>query len=271
MVYLLVPLFLTASPAPAASAPAIWWASGHRVVAEVAWLRLTPEVRNRVTGLLEGQSFADASTWADSIRPKRRETAPFHYVNIPTWAIRFEPREHCPDDACVIRAVERFRRVLADRAASPADRTEALRFLVHLVGDMHQPLHVGDQADRGGNDRHLILNGRETNLHSVWDGEVVRVLAPSEATLLQRVASRVAAASDAEVAGWNRGTVTEWAMEGHAIARDRGYRLPPDGNIGREYLEAQSEVVETQLAKAAVRLAFVLTEALGDEGGNRTR
>lgn len=258
----LLSLTIGLTPLPVPDVAALWSARGHRVIAEVAWLHLSPGVRDQVTGLLDGLSFAETSTWADSVRPMRRETAPFHYVNIPTWAVRFEPREHCPEDACVIRAIERFRVVLADRAAPVPARTEALRFLVHLIGDMHQPLHVGDQADRGGNDRRLSLNGRETNLHSVWDGDVVLALAPSEATLLQRVAARAAAAGADEIAAWTAGTVTGWAMEGQAISRDRSYRLPRDGMIGRDYLDAQAEVVETQLARAAVRLAFVLTEAL---------
>lgn len=259
---ILLSLTIALPPLHVPNAGVLWSAQGHRVIAEVAWLHLSPGTRDRVSALLDGLSFAETSTWADSVRPMRRETAPFHYVNIPTWATRFEPREHCPEDACVIRAIERFRLVLADRSAPAPDRTEALRFLVHLIGDMHQPLHVGDQADRGGNDRHLTLSGRETNLHSIWDGDVVRALAPSEATLLQRVAARAAAVGADELAAWTAGTVTAWAMEGQAISRDRSYRLPGDGVIGREYLDAQVEVVETQLAKAAVRLAFVLSEAL---------
>src|SRR5690349_6886376 len=147
-----------------------WWDLGHRVVARIAETRLTPHTRAAVRDILGGQSLADASVWADNIRQYRHDADKLHYVNIPLRDTVYLPERHCPAGQCVIAAIEQDRQVLADPAASPDQRAEALRFLIHFVGDLHQPLHVADDGDRGGNDRPVTFLGHATNLHKVWDG-----------------------------------------------------------------------------------------------------
>jgi hypothetical protein len=237
------------------------------VVGALAWERLSPEARARVQALLGGESLAAISTWADSVRPIRRETAPLHYVNIPIWEAGYDPGRHCPEGRCVVAAITRYRIQLADPAASTAVRGEALRFLVHFVQDLHQPLHAGDRSDRGGNDVPVRLGARETNLHALWDTDVVRAVAPDDQSLRERLAARLAAVPPDSLAAWRSGDPAAWAMEGQRLARQRVYALlPPDGVIGSAYVAAAREVVETQLVKAVVRLAMVLEEALGRDG-----
>lgn len=239
-----------------------WWEQGHHAVAALAWNRLGPAARAKARDLLAGDDFIQVSTWADSIRPFRRESGPWHYVNVPIWAPRYDPDTHCPGGDCVIGAIEKFRKVLADESASAHDRGEALRFVIHFVGDLHQPLHAGDRSDRGGNDTKVYRNGRETNLHAIWDGAVVEMLATNQAGLIARLQASMATVPPETLAAWSQDPVMVWAEEGRNISRDHAYRLPSDGTIDTEYLIAKREVVETALLKAGVRLAAVLETAL---------
>lgn len=255
-------LALTFVAAPPTARTPIWSAPGHHAVADLAWTRLTPAARERVRALLGGDDFVHVSTWADSIRSSRRATAPFHYVNIAIWEPRYDERRHCPDGKCVIGAIEDFERVLTDQQASTTDRAEALRFLIHFVGDIHQPLHVGDRSDRGGNDTEVFLEGGRTNLHRIWDYDVVNTLASSEPALIERLRRRMDELPETLTAEWESSTPVDWALEGQRLAREHAYRLPPDGRIGQEYLRSQTDIVETALLKGAVRLAHLLNRAL---------
>ena len=236
-----------------------WYDAGHRLVARLAESRLTPHAAAAVRELLGGQSLAEAGLWADRIRLQRPDTRPLHFVNIPLNALGYVPRRDCPAGQCIIAAIERDRRILADAAASPAARAEALRFLVHFIGDLHQPLHVANDGDRGGNDRPVRFLGLPKNLHEVWDGELIQASRPGEAgyyTHLRRVVDSLGPAA------LERGTVIDWAMEGHRAASEHAYRLPPGDAIDRAYLEARLPVVDRALVAAGVRLARVLNEAL---------
>jgi len=253
-------LSLVTTPPPTGTL--FWSAAGHHAVASLAWARLAPATRERVLELLDGEDFVHASTWADSVRPSRRATAPWHYVNIAIWENRYDARRHCPEGNCVIGAIEKFERVLSDPRESRPDREEALRFLIHFVGDIHQPLHAGDRSDRGGNDTEVFLDGRKTNLHRVWDFDVVEVLATSEEGLVARLRQRMDQLPESVVREWESATPSQWAMEGQQLARTNAYRLPDDSRIGRAYLEGQADAIEIALLKGGVRLAALLNRSL---------
>jgi nuclease S1 len=253
---------LAASPLPPAaiSLDAAWWDLGHRLVARLADTRLTPRARAAVHQILEGQSLADASVWADNIKNYRHDADPLHYINIPLGDTVYVPQRHCPTGRCIIVAIETERRMLADPATSPAARAEALRFLIHFLGDLHQPLHVGDDHDRGGNDRPVILLGHATNLHKAWDGEMIDSLGLTQESYFNYLRKRMASI---DTKAMERGSVSEWAMEGHQIAvRDVYGKLPRDGRIGRDYLRESRPIIDRQLIAAGVRLAAVLNQAL---------
>jgi hypothetical protein len=257
-------LILAAAPLPrrTAAIEVAWWDLGHRIVARLAETRLTPRARAAVHQILEGQSLADASVWADNIKNYRHDADPLHYINIPLADTVYVPQRHCPTGRCIIAAIENDRRLLADRATPPAARAEALRFLIHFMGDLHQPLHVGDDHDRGGNDRAVTLLGHPTNLHKVWDGEMIDSLGLTQESYFRYLRKRMASL---DIKAIERGSVADWAMEGHRIAVLDVYgKLPSDGRIGRGYLAARRPIIDRQLIAAGVRLAAVLNQALAN-------
>jgi len=247
---------LLAAPASA------WGPVAHRVIARVAARHLSPAARHEVAQLLGGASLADVAYWADEIREQRPETARWHYVDIPLRAADYRPARDCRQTSrgdCIIAALERERAALADRGVPEPRRAEALRFIVHLVGDLHQPLHCADDGDRGGNDVHVTLLGRPDNLHAVWDGGVLAASGTSERAWTERVAARVASGDLDRVAA---GTVVDWALQTHRAAVEHAYAIPPSHRLGRRWIDGNVPVVERQLALAAARLARVLNDAL---------
>ena len=143
-----------------------WGPEGHAIIAEIAEARLEPAARTQVAQLLsleDHQHLDEVASWPDAVRPRRPETAPWHFVDIPLTATAYDANRDCVGGDCVVAQIQRFAAVLGDRNAAPQDRLEALKFLVHFVGDIHQPLHCETdltnfpppQGDRGGNDIHL--------------------------------------------------------------------------------------------------------------------
>jgi nuclease S1 len=240
-----------------------WAREGHEIIAIIAEPRLQPEVRDAVVALLEGTTFIRAANWAD----KDRETAPWHYVNIDIMDTEYDAARVCPQDQCVIGQIERFRRELANADGDVRKRQKALKYLIHLVGDLHQPLHAGDNQDRGGNDVQVEFIGETINpyshqpwnLHAVWDSGILEVRDPDA----HHYAERLNAWLKSQPAGaFQDGSVVDWAMESHRIAKDHVYVLPLDLKLGEDYYRANVPVVDQQLAKAGVRLAKLLNEAL---------
>src|SRR6185312_9621174 len=133
-----------------------------------------------------------------------------------------------------IGAIHSFQRVLASPSTPRSERAEALRFLLHLIGDLHQPLHVADNQDKGGNDTQVRLADRGTNLHKAWDGEMIEALATPEPEYLARLKRRMATL---DLSGLERGTVVQWAMEGHAIAQSLAYRVPKGRHLDSNYVQ----------------------------------
>ncbi|QEH37236.1 S1/P1 Nuclease [Aquisphaera giovannonii] len=250
----------------AAPGPALGWGrNAHRAATRVAESRLTPEARAAVRELLEpGESLVDASTWADENSRNIPGSANWHFVNVPIASPRYTPAD-CRGN-CVVSRLEEFRRILADRNAPRARRQMALRYVVHLVEDAHQPLHVGDRRDRGGNNVQLTFFRDDfTNLHQVWDSGLLREGYRGERALADALfdLARLPAARD-----WTKGGVEDWVNESLEAAR-QAYKVPGSGEtlrsgmrIGREYEEANLPVATRRLAQAGVRLSEILNEAL---------
>jgi hypothetical protein len=239
-----------------------WFDLGHRVVAQIAEGRLTPHTAAAVRDILGGQDISDASLWADQIRGQRRSTGPLHYVNIPLDAAAYDSAAQCPGGQCIIAAIESDRRVLADPASSSIERAEALKFLIHFMGDLHQPLHVSNNNDRGGNQAQVQFFGAGTNLHKVWDGLLIERADVTDADqYLARLTLQMALM---ELGAFERGTVVDWAMEGHQIAVENAYRIPRNRQLAEPYEAANIPLVDLAIIKAGVRLAMVLNEALAN-------
>ena len=240
----------------------VWYDIGHRLVVRIAELRLTPRTAREIQEILGGQALTEASCWADRIRRWRPSTSPLHFVNIPLEAEGYSPERHCPRGRCIVAELERDRQVLADTTASRRARAEALRFLIHFIADLHQPLHVSNNKDRGGNLRRVYFLGNAKNLHQVWDGDLILATGIGESDYFDRLHIRM---DSLDLAALERGSLVDWVMETHRIAVEQVYRLPPDRRLGEEYLRDNLPLIDLALIKAGVRLAKVLNELLGGD------
>lgn len=263
---------LWAAPEPARA----WGFEGHRIVCEIAWQRLTPEARAMVGELLRAPgaapTFAESCTWPDEVRPDRPETAAFHYINIPPGVRGADLERDCGDPAkrCNPWAIMHFTGVLADPAGSLLERGEALRFVGHFVGDLHQPLHAGRPEDLGGNrvavdffGRTLYREDRPLNLHGVWDSAILE-----RAGLAWPDAGRSLAAQvdEDEAREWETLDVMAWTDESYRLCEDFVYgRLPAGGRIRDRYYRPALGHAEAQLQKAGVRLAYLLNRVAAGE------
>lgn len=242
-----------------------WGPEGHRLIAEVAWRHASAASQAEIVKLLPpGETVMSVASWADEIRPQRRETAPWHYINIPVEAPPGEWRPYCPNDECIITAIQRFAAKLANRESPAAGREEALRFLVHFVGDLHQPLHCGDRRDRGGNDVAVVFRGKPTNLHSIWDTPLLLETLQGEG-----VRERLLRGADHdEFRRAAAGGPEDWVWDSQQASRDVAYAaLPPErpALLADEYAAQTYPVIERQIRLAGLRLAAMLNRTLDPE------
>lgn len=240
-----------------------WGSEGHRIVAEIAEQHLEPGTARQVRELLaieNNTTLADVANWADQIRRQRPETASWHFVDIPISAASYDAARDCPAGNCVVVRIEQLEHTLRDTSASSQTRLEALKFLVHFAGDLHQPLHASDNNDRGGNEVRVIFEGRRTNLHAVWD---TGILAPAvngdERAYALRLGKEIQLQ---QAARWSKGSPEQWANESHAIAVSVIYgKLRHAGTLPPDYASEALPIVDEQLERAGVRLAAILNRA----------
>jgi hypothetical protein len=237
-----------------------WGPHGHRIATRIAEGRLTPAAREAVRELLhKGDTLVSISDWADHDGHEAVPgSAPWHYVNVPITAEHYEAR-FCSGKGCVVSKIKHFRSVLADRNAPLRERQRALLFLVHLVEDVHQPLHVGDNDDRGGNLTQIQFFGEGTNLHRLWDSDLIRNIARDDRVWIDRITPLL---TEKNIEAWSRGRVEDWADESLQDAK-AAYDFPasarrpiPSGTtLGKEYTSFARPILERRLAQAGVRVA----------------
>ena len=232
---------------------------GHTIVAEIADRALSARAREEVRRLLNGKGMASAADWADQIRGQRRETAPWHYVNIPREASAYDSARDCKRGQCIVVALERQLEILRDPTRRAQVRGDALRFVIHLVADLHQPLHAIDDGDRGGNAVSVRWFGRKTTLHRVWDSDILTRAGLSTAQQAARLRELVLQMPRRDAL--QPGDIRDWVDESHALAVD-AYALPPGRQLGASYYASASDVVDLQLMRAGLRLARLLDETL---------
>jgi hypothetical protein len=296
------------SPAPAQA----WGCKGHQTVALIAEKHLTPEARKFVDKLLAENPIdqqlkrycgnatrdlmVDASTWADDIRSERKN-GPWHYIDIPRGAAHDPIDSYCGSEGCVTKAIVEQVAILKDKSADPHKRADALRYIIHFVGDLHMPLHATTNNDEGGNCvpvHYLHREARDNhnyfvpNLHALWDTAIperdMEGADPSE------YADHLSEIFSSDFAKWKAAGihVDEWAWESHDLAESVVYaKLTPavpvetpaavhsctDANnigermmqlhlvAGEAYQQAAAPVVEQRLAQAGIRLALILNDA----------
>jgi nuclease S1 len=242
-----------------------WGRMAHRAATRLAESRLTPQARAAIRDLLEpGESLADASTWADENNRSIPGSAAWHFVNVPISSPHYTSRD-CHDN-CVVSRFEEFRKILADPHAPRPRRRMALRFVVHLLEDSHQPMHVGDRRDRGGNNVQLqFFRDEFTNLHQVWDSGLLRIGYRHEGELTDAL---IALARRPEARDWAKGQIEDWVDESLEAAR-QAYHIPGSKEflrsgmrIGREYEDANLPLAVKRLAQSGYRLSEVLNDCL---------
>jgi len=276
---LLAALLLALVPARALA----WWEYGHETVAAIAWLDMSPRTRAEIGRLLRQSRLLDtptcpartieqASVWPDCIKTLGERfsyAGSWHYQNVNVCR-PFDQAAACRDGNCVSAQIERNLRLLADRRLPVRERLFALAFIVHLVGDLHQPLHAGDRGDLGGNRvaaSYGLIAGR-TNLHAIWDGYLAdRGLSEPPGGARGILAGL---GPDARAA-MRQGTVTDWARESWQASHDYAYATllaDPCGPLPEErpvVTEATTRrlipIVRGQVARGGLRLARVLDEA----------
>lgn len=260
--YLVAAGSLLLSPVLSAASSAFRWGPlGHRIVAEIAMSRLSPAVAEETRRLLGGKTIADVASWADDVRRELPNTAPWHYVDIEINDSSYVPARDCKEDACIVAALKAQIAMLSDHSRSDSDRATALEWVVHLVGDIHQPLHAGERGDRGGNDVKVTFNGKRTNLHALWDSGLLLWYGQSDGESVRNIGDEISRRTD--IAALIATTPAQWAIESHDQARDFVYRnLPPSLDITPEYAQAARPVIRERLLRAGVRLAAVLESAL---------
>ncbi len=231
--------------------------AGHIVAGEIAEGRLCLPALREIDRLGDGESVGELGMWADRIRSTERwrDSAPWHYMNIADDA----PLEayRTPAEGDILWAIDRFSARLVDRSLNHEDRANALRFLVHFVVDLHQPLHVGRSEDRGGNAIEITVSGETVNLHSYWDSFVLRDELPVS-DYLRRTAALIPLLEEslAETAP------SGWAVESQAL-RGVVYSFDADtGLIGPRYEATASDVARLRLIQAGLRLAGRLNALL---------
>ena len=277
---LILPLLLLLLPAPALA----WWDYGHETVARIAWSEVRPETRARIRALLSrsalletptcpASTIAEASYWPDCIKElgdRFSYASSWHYQNVDICR-PFDQAPPCRDGNCVSAQIERQARLLADESLPTRERVMALAFLIHLVGDLHQPLHAGDRGDLGGNRLRVsygLIAGR-TNLHLAWDGYLAERAISTPAADAAGLLGELGAA---EKAAMREGDVEDWARQSWAASRDFAYASvlgDPCGAVPVErpvITEAMTRrlipIVRRQVAQGGLRLAEMLDQAL---------
>jgi beta-galactosidase beta subunit len=249
-----------------------WDKTGHQAIAQIAAAHLSPAAKAAVADLLDAKDATSAMTevapWADEIRRGRGETAHWHFVDIPITSNGYDAARDCADDDCAIAQINKEIAVLKDKTLLKPVRAEALKFLIHFVGDIHQPLHAADNDDRGGNKVTVMVGAKKTNLHAVWDNAVIRAIGSEPeaiaALLSQKISPEVAAQ-------WSTGTPEQWANESFMIAKTKIYpQFPGSGStltpivLAESYPASVGPITATQLSKAGLRLAAVLNGVFGE-------
>lgn len=231
--------------------------TGHRITGTIAEEYLSKKSKRAIKAIIGDESLATASTWADEMRSDpsefwQKQAGYYHYVTVPdgkTYA-----QVGAPSKGDAVTALSKFRRTLRDKSASKEDKALALRFIVHIIGDLHQPLHAGNSIDKGGNKVNVIFFGEKTNLHRVWDSDLIKREKLSVAEWAQRLSSGI---SQSELKAWASIEPETWIAESVAL---RAKIYPDKRKISEAYFKQNLPHMHLRLQQAGVRMAFYLND-----------
>lgn len=227
---------------------------GHKMIAAAAWEHLTPYAKQNIERILGvGKTeFIEASVWADKIKSNEdfNYLKPLHYVNLPKAATTYVASRDCKSDKCVVEGIHTFSKIAKN--GSENEKVLALKMLIHLIGDIHQPLHAGLYEDRGGNWFEVKYEDKHLTLHKFWDNQAVKRFANDV-----QVGAKKLVAIDTNIAVL---TPKQWAEESHRITVNSVYQTKENSLLSDEYLAMTDTIIESQLQKAAWRLAIWLNK-----------
>ncbi|WP_432452294.1 MULTISPECIES: S1/P1 nuclease [unclassified Agarivorans] len=228
---------------------------GHQLVAYIAQQNLTPTVTQRVSDILDGKSLVDVASWADKIRDQKQwqHTGPWHYLNIDKGKTLAQQRRSAKGD--VLSQLEYFERQLA-QAASHNKQQQALKFYVHLLADLHQPLHLGYAQDRGGNTRKISWYGKPSNLHRVWDSQLLNTRYDSPENYAKWLIKHYSKQTFEIHLSY-----PQWIAETRQLV-PQAYQFSSP-RLGQSYVNRHRASLELQIVKAGLRLAAKLNQQLG--------
>lgn len=231
-----------------------WSRTGHRTIGEVAQAHLSGKAKRALLKLLEGQGLASVSNFGDEIKADRNFSKfdPWHYVNYPEDKKYREAEPSAEGD--IITGIEKCMAVVKDRNSSREDKVFYLKMLVHLIGDLHQPMHAGRLEDKGGNDIQLQWFGRGTNLHRLWDSNMIDDYGMGYTEL----AHSLPKLSREEVLAVQKGDIYDWVEESHDLANVLYGSVKKGEKLGYAYSYKYWGLVEQQLQRGGLRLAKVL-------------
>jgi hypothetical protein len=234
-----------------------WGPTGHRVTGWIAEQHISKKVKKELARILGEQSLAMASTWMDEIRSDSTYdyTSDWHWVTIPAGKTYQTSEKNKSGD--IMETIQRLIKSLKGNTLKPDEERQYLKMLIHLIGDVHQPLHVGGGNDRGGNDIRVSWFRSQSNLHRVWDSDMIDDTKLSYTEL----AASLEKPDAATVSQWQKSNVNTWAMES-VDYRDQVYRYG-DGKLGYKYAYENFHIVRFRLLQAGIRLAGVLNEIYG--------
>ena len=237
-----------------------WGKTGHRATAEIAENNLTEKARKAVDKLLNGYGLAFVANYADDIKsdPDYRQYGPWHYVNIDPASEEYV-KEDANERGDLVQAIRKCISVLKDKKSSREAKQFHLKMLIHFVGDLHQPFHVGHSEDKGGNDIQVRWFNDGSNIHRVWDSEMINFYQMSYTEL----AINTRELSKKEIKAVQKGKLLDWVYESRAMAEDLYASVENGEKLGYSYMYKHMPTVLYQLQKGGLRLARILNDIYG--------
>ena len=237
-----------------------WGFKGHRAIATIAQKHLTSNTAYVVSAYLKGEGMADVATWADENR--NNKTAPWHFLNLPLGLTHNQfVKLVTESDNNVYSAILKTEASLKDKNLTPDQKNEALKYLIHLVGDAHQPMHVSRKEDKGGNTIQVRFDNKGTNLHSLWDSKLIDREGLSEAD----IARTYDAATPAQIKQWQSDSPMEWIWESYQISSELYAQVKPGQQIDEAYYQKYIPVIRKRIDQAGIRLAGELNKLFNNE------
>lgn len=241
-----------------------WGGKGHQVIGRIAERYLDGSARRAIAEITGGKVYLGREgTWPDKLRkcPQMGDFLRLHYVKVGEKDAGYDPAVHCKGGDCALAAITWYSKVLGEQTAPRAARLFALRWVVHLVGDIHQPLHMGHAEDSGGNDVQVTWQGKRLKLHVLWDSAILEQDPREPAEMAERLGDSI---DTLRHKAWYGGAPVEWATQSLELARRVVYAAADKG-IDMAYDRRAKQTISTQLARAGIRLAWLLNQTFAED------